>query len=640
MRTLLIILLATPAFAVERRPLRAPDSRETSAAEAAAAPQTPFRIDAAAMRAGDVVLLPLIWEFRATPPVAMSTVLPTHRIPPEWTGDGWFSLTLDVPNEIVTLPLALDIRTLGTADLYLDGDRLGVRAHEEAPVQLRFERAGRHELAVHYTNPLYERLSRVGWHSGFVTRIGLADSVHRVNIAANRQASFPVWFFTAVFLSFGLLHFCHWVFQRDAIDHLWFAGLCFTNALLAFFLFYKPLTTNPRFMLVSEPAMNIGGLLFGLFGVRFVYGLFPWRHAKRVLRVMVVIALPIAVWTMFDTYRALPFVFVFMLLSCVELGRVVLTAWSKGAQLIGVGVLTLALAFTLALLRNLGILAPKFLPGGNYIAFTSMVVLIATMSLYLSREFARAQQQLMQRKLLEAEYQRKTSELEEARALQMSMLPREIPEHARLDIATWIATASEVGGDYYDFAVNEDALLLAIGDATGHGMRAGTMVTATKALFGGLSGENLARELTETSRALRRMNLRRVAMSLTLARFDHTQMLVAAAGMPPVYVCRADHKIECLDLPGSPLCTVDYPYRQIEVPLASGDFVVFMSDGLPELRNEDGEMVGYDRVLTQLERSAAKTARELIGELVAFSESWRGARPLDDDMTFVAVRVK
>jgi hypothetical protein len=616
-RTLLVILLATSAYAAE-----------------------PFKIDAAVVRAGGLVWLRTTWEFRATPPIPMSTILPTHRIPPEWKGDGWFALTLDVPSEVVDVPLALDIRTLGTSDIYLDSYRLGTRAHEESFVPFQFDQAGRHELLIHYTNPLYQRLSRAGWHSGFYVRLGLAEAVQRVTVAESRRASFPVWFYTAVFLSFGLLHFCHWVFQRDAIDHLWFAGLCFTNALLAFFLFYKSLTTDPRFMIVSEPIMNLCGLMFGLFGVRFVYGLFPWRYAKHVLRVMLAIALVIAVWSMFDTYRALPFVFVFMLLSCIELGRVVLTAWSKGAQLIGVGVLTLALAFALALLRNLGILAPKFLPGGNYIAFTSMVVLIATMSLYLSREFARAQQELMQRKLLEAEYQRKTAELEEARALQMSMLPREIPAHARLDIATWIATASEVGGDYYDFVVKNDALLLAIGDATGHGMRAGTMVTATKALFGGLAGENLAGELARTSRLLRRMNMRRVAMSLTLARFDHTHMLVAAAGMPPVYIRRADHTVECLDLPGSPLGTVDFPYRQTEVPLASGDFVVFMSDGLPELHNEDGEMVGYDRVLLQLERSAAKTARELIAELVAFSESWRGARPLDDDMTFVAVRVK
>jgi serine phosphatase RsbU (regulator of sigma subunit) len=36
----------------------------------------------------------------------------------------------------------------------------------------------------------------------------------------------------------------------------------------------------------------------------------------------------------------------------------------------------------------------------------------------------------------------------------------------------------------------------------------------------------------------------------------------------------------------------------------------------------------------------ANTAQELISELVAFGESWRGARPQDDDMTFVAVRMK
>src|SRR6185503_18900684 len=128
-------------------------------------------------------------------------------------------------------------------------------------------------------------------------------------------------------------------------------------------------------------------------------------------------------------------------------------------------------------------------------------VLIGSMSLYLSREFARtdrelrrqlieverlsiemleqerrAQREETERKLLEAEYRRKSEELEEARALQMSMLPREIPIFERLEIAAWISTASEVGGDYYDFAVDDGVLLLGIGDATGHGMRAGTMV--------------------------------------------------------------------------------------------------------------------------------------------------------------------
>ncbi|HJQ40296.1 MAG TPA: PP2C family protein-serine/threonine phosphatase [Thermoanaerobaculia bacterium] len=604
---------------------------------------------AAAIRNGDVIDLPRVWELRGAP---AETLLRRDRVPAAWNGEGRFSLPLEIPPELVGLPLALEIDSVGAAEIFLDGRRLASRAHDTSLIPLRLDRAGRHDLTVHYKNPLDRALWRAGWHAGFFARLGLADAVSRAAIERTRAAAFPVWFFTAVFLAFALLHFCHWVFQRDATDHLWFSGLCLTNGVLSFLLFYKSLTRDPRFMLVSEPAMNIFGLLFGLFALRFVYGLFPRNYAKRVLQVLSVLSVLLALWSLIDTGTALPFVFLFMLSSCLELARVVLTA--RGARVIGIGVLTLALGFGLALLRNLGILSPALLPAGNYIAFASMVVLIATMSLYLSREFARASRYLrrqlieiarlseekLEHERREAEYRRKTEEMEEARALQMSMLPREVPSLEQLEIAAWMATASEVGGDYYDFVISRDALLLGIGDATGHGMRAGTMVTAIKALFGELRGDDLARELSKTSRSLRRMNMRRVAMSLTLARFDASGLLLAAAGMPPVYIRRADGRVEGVDLPGSPLGTVDFPYRQLEVHINRGDFVVFMTDGLPELQSESGEMVGYDRVISQLQRSVAKTAQELVSELVAFGESWRGARPQDDDMTFVAVRVK
>ena len=55
--------------------------------------------------------------------------------------------------------------------------------------------------------------------------------------------------------------------------------------------------------------------------------------------------------------------------------------------------------------------------------------------------------------LAEAENERKTNELEEARQLQLSMLPKELPQLPNLDIAVYMKTATEVGGDYYDFNV-------------------------------------------------------------------------------------------------------------------------------------------------------------------------------------------
>jgi len=98
-----------------------------------------------------------------------------------------------------------------------------------------------------------------------------------------------------------------------------------------------------------------------------------------------------------------------------------------------------------------------------------------------------------QNKIIQADNERKTQELEEARQLQLSMLPKELPNLPNLDIAVYMQTATEVGGDYYDFQVGIDGTLTTIiGDATGHGMKAGTVVTITKSLFNSMAAnENI-----------------------------------------------------------------------------------------------------------------------------------------------------
>ena len=76
---------------------------------------------------------------------------------------------------------------------------------------------------------------------------------------------------------------------------------------------------------------------------------------------------------------------------------------------------------------------------------------------------------------------RKTEELENARVIQQGFLPPSVPELSFLEIAAFQNAATEVGGDYYDFfAEFDDKLLVAIGDATGHGVGAALMVSATK----------------------------------------------------------------------------------------------------------------------------------------------------------------
>ena len=89
-----------------------------------------------------------------------------------------------------------------------------------------------------------------------------------------------------------------------------------------------------------------------------------------------------------------------------------------------------------------------------------------------------------EKRALEAENERKTKELEDARRLQLSMLPQEVPQPPDYEIAVFMRTATEVGGDYYDFVTGDGGTLnVGFGDATGHGMQAGTIVTLMKGLF-------------------------------------------------------------------------------------------------------------------------------------------------------------
>jgi len=249
------------------------------------------------------------------------------------------------------------------------------------------------------------------------------------------------------------------------------------------------------------------------------------------------------------------------------------------------------------------------------------------------------------RHLIEAENNRRAHELEEARGLQLSMLPKTVPQLPNLEIAAYMKPATEVGGDYYDFHVGDDGTLtVAVGDATGHGLKAGTMVTAAKSLFETLAHTpDIPQIFNQSSRVLKRMNLRSLYMAMMIMKIKDNRLTVSVAGMPPVLLYRAATGcVEQLALTGMPLGSVkEFPYKQQELPLCVGDTLVLMSDGFPEMFNEAGEMIDYQRAKTLLEEIAQHNSpQEIINHFVRTGDEWAGARPQDDDVTFVVLKVK
>lgn len=282
---------------------------------------------------------------------------------------------------------------------------------------------------------------------------------------------------------------------------------------------------------------------------------------------------------------------------------------------------------------------------------------VLLLSIFLARRFARTnldlEAQLVQVKQLsaaalehekvKAENDRRAAELEEARQLQLSMLPKKLPNLPQLDIAAYMKTASEVGGDYYDFHLGEDGTLtIAVGDATGHGLKAGTMVTATKSLFDTLAYHpDITHIFDRLSRTLKRMNLRGLFMAMMIVKLRDNQLSASIAGMPPLLIFRATSgEVEEIAIRGIPLGGLsNYQYQQREVALACGDVVLLMSDGLPERFNAQQEMLDYAPIKQIFAEVHSLPSREIIQQLVALGERWADGQAQDDDITFVVVKI-
>lgn len=254
----------------------------------------------------------------------------------------------------------------------------------------------------------------------------------------------------------------------------------------------------------------------------------------------------------------------------------------------------------------------------------------------------RAKTAELQAKAIQQDHERKTKELEVARALQLSMLPSEIPHFDGWDIAVYMKTATEVGGDYYDFYLDDNKILtVTIGDATGHGAKSGILVTAIKSLFVTKAGMNdISRFMQESNAALRKMNLGQLYMCLSLLRIENNKLLYTNAGMPLVLLHRnKTNSVEELDVKAMPLNAFDntkFNIKSTEVNV--GDTILLYSDGFPELFNDKKEMLDYPAVKNIFGKSAHLESKLIIKEFENEMLKWTNNSEPQDDVTFVVLK--
>jgi serine phosphatase RsbU (regulator of sigma subunit) len=228
-----------------------------------------------------------------------------------------------------------------------------------------------------------------------------------------------------------------------------------------------------------------------------------------------------------------------------------------------------------------------------------------------------------------------------AETMQQSLLPRERPDVAGIDVGAVYESAAQVdvGGDVFDFLELPDGrLAVVLGDVTGHGIDATADMAMAKFVF-----RSLAREHPEPSDFLARAN-DVVASEIAVGKFITMAYLTvdgdggvscASAGHPEPRVVRPGG-VSALACGGLAL-GIDAPqeYEQVRTQLARGDGVVLFTDGVIEARN-GRELYGLERLDAVLAAHSARPAQEIANAVLAACRAFAGELP--DDCAIVVLK--
>jgi len=233
-------------------------------------------------------------------------------------------------------------------------------------------------------------------------------------------------------------------------------------------------------------------------------------------------------------------------------------------------------------------------------------------------------------------------ELETARQIQQSILPKRAPTIDGLSVAAHYDSMAEVAGDFYDFVVTPSGQLgVLVADVSGHGVPAAIVASMVKIALAVQEGEitDPGLVLTRMNRALcGRFELAYVTATFALVDPTARTLTYAAAGHPSPLLVRATGSVESLDERGMVLGFLpDASYSSATVrDLAAGDRIVFYTDGITEASRADGEFFGDRQFLDVLTIGLPQPADRFLSTLVERARQWTGA-DFADDVTVVVV---
>lgn len=248
-------------------------------------------------------------------------------------------------------------------------------------------------------------------------------------------------------------------------------------------------------------------------------------------------------------------------------------------------------------------------------------------------------------------YEHMKKELAAARDIQMGLLPHGtplFPHHPQVEVHAHLVPAKEVGGDLYDaFPVDDEHLLLAVGDVSGKGMPAALFMMRTVTLLRSLGRGKLPDEqfLPTLNRLLCEGNEADMFVTLCIAVFSVRtgRLILFNGGHPPPLLSRAGGAFEAVTGAKGALLGImpEVRFQSRELTLAPGDRLVLYSDGVTEAENPQQDMLGLERAQALLDDCPADTPMTgLVARLTEGVHNFAAGAKQSDDITILALRYR
>lgn|GEM_PF-4799913 len=254
----------------------------------------------------------------------------------------------------------------------------------------------------------------------------------------------------------------------------------------------------------------------------------------------------------------------------------------------------------------------------------------------------------IQQKKLETVYQQMTEELEQARLVQLALLPAEPPELPDLKLAVKYHPMAQIGGDFYDLVTDDPGSLgILVGDVTGHGIPAALLsflyLTTFKNSRSSFSPPDAFMQLSNAFLAGKLPGGKYATMFYCHYDLGKKVLTYTSAGHPPGYLIRPGaEKLIQLQTSGMVVGMFEkprLPFESKSIALQPGDKVLVYTDGMLEVTNGKGEMLDGEKLEAFLLTHSRQPVDQLLEAIYQFCFDFSNHRGFNDDVTMIALEV-